>query len=167
MRPVLLLALAASACAAPIAVPSSAPFRFERTAASGGGLAPVATPPSGPLGDDPSLPGVRFNREIATYRATRTAAPLPAQFVVALVPSNPARPMLERFEVAGPSGRAATSLGAREEEVADAQGRTTLVPAGTHFVVSVVDGEVRVVLTPAALRLLERGGTVSWVDAFR
>lgn len=167
MRPFVLLALAASACAAPIASSYAPPFRFARTAESGGGLGPVETPPAGPLGDDSSLPGVRFDREIATYRAARTGAPLPPRFVVALVPANPSRPMLERFEVAGPSGGAATALGAPQEEATDAYGRTTLVPAGTHFVVTVARGEVRVALTPAALRLLERGGTVAWVDAYR
>ena len=167
MRLFLLLALAASACVSHRPSSSDAPFRFERTAASGGGLRPVETTPSGPLGDDPALPGVRFNREIATYRVVRTAASLPDRYVVALVPSNPSHPMLERFEVSGPLGRAATSLGAVNEEVADAQGRTTLVPPGTYFTVSVERGEVRVALTPAALRLLARGGTVSWVDAYR
>ena len=162
------LLLALGGCATPVAlVPSGTPFRFTRDTTASRGILPVETRPAGPLGDDPHLPGFRSNLPIATFTADRTGARLPERFVIVLVPSNPARPMLEYVEVRGAEGSVATFLGAAEETVTTADGRTAIVPAGTHVLVSVVGGELHVVLRPAALALLSRGGTVSWVDAYR
>lgn len=164
----LCLALAACTAAppapAPPAAPRESPFRFVRDGAMGQGVAPSRQRPAGPLGLDPALPGFRSNLPIAAFRVVRTRAPLPPQFVVALVPTGP--PSLEGLRVEGWRGHVATFLGAQHEEVV-ASGVARLVPAGTYASVAVVKGEVRVTLLGPALALLAEGGRVAWVDAYR
>ncbi len=114
---------------------------------------------------DPALPGWVVEAAMATIPLQPRAARAPPDSLgLRLRTSTPA---LEHLALTTPTAAVATAMGDEEEQVTGSDGRTRPVPAGTYFDLRFEGRDVRVVLTRSAVELLERGGSLEWVDVFR
>lgn len=114
---------------------------------------------------DHTLPGWLIEASMATLQLQpRPTGFEPDSLVLVLRTSTPA---LEHLALTTPTAGVATAMGDEEEQVTGSDGRTRPVPAGTYFDVGFEGRDVRVVLKRSAVELLERGGSVEWVDVFR
>ncbi len=117
------------------------------------------------VGYDPSMPGWTVEAAMGTLQFQPRRNRLQPDSLVLIITTS--TPTLEHVVLTAPRASIETAFGEPEEEVTDAQGRISRVPAGTYFVMYRSGRQVRVVLTRRSVELMANGARVEWVDVFR
>jgi hypothetical protein len=113
---------------------------------------------------DASLPGFVVDAQMGTLALRRWSnQPMPDSLVLVL---NTSTPGLELLMLTTPEATVEWTVDQGEQFVG-ANGRTLRASAGTYFGYTPFASGTRVTLRRPAMELLERGGRVEWVDAFR
>lgn len=113
---------------------------------------------------DPRLPGFVVDAQMGTLALRRwTTQPMPDSLVIVL---NTSTAGLEHLALSTPQASVTWSLD-EGESFSGADGRTLRASAGTYFGYQPFARGTRVTLRLPAMQLLERGGRIEWVDAWR
>jgi hypothetical protein len=113
---------------------------------------------------DPALPGFVVEAQMGTLALRRwSGQAIPDSLVLVLHTSAPG---LEHLALTTPEATVTWSID-DGEAFAGTDGRTLRASSGTYFGYEPFAGGTRVVLRRPAMELLESGGRVEWVDAFR
>ncbi len=140
--------------------PDLPPFDAELTDdGPGRGLQPRQVAPY-----DPSLPGWTVDAQMGTLALRRWQnQPMPDSLVLVL---NTSTAGLEHLVLETPTASVAWTVD-DGEMVTGTDGRALRASSGTHFGYEPFARGTRVVLRRPAMELLQQGGSVEWIDAFR